>query len=187
MNFWETSALSIVTTIDLFSSIFLKACFFVILSHLQTVTLQAFPWQVGERVGFSVIILDSAASLLELSHEFNNRIMSRIPKSKKKIALISVVILIPSGYIQIVWFKVYGFSVMIDEQKEVKFLNYFPQFIENIVSLVLISFFGCIGSILISKITFRQPGTDLKIAGIVTASIAWLLLILDLSLILFSF
>ena len=116
MNVYETSGVSIVTIIDLFSSVFLKTCFFIILSHLQTATSQAFPWQVGERVGFSVIVLDSAALLLALSHELNNKIMSTSFTTKKIFALVAIVILIPPVYIQRAWFKIYRFSVMGDEQ-----------------------------------------------------------------------
>ena len=106
---------------------------------------------------------------------------------KKMYALLSAIILMPPMYIQIVWLKFYRSSVIADDQKEDNFLSKFPEDIQNIMPLVLISFTCCIFSLMISKNTIRQPDPGLKIAGIITALIAGLLLILDLTVILFSF
>ena len=108
-------------------------------------------------------------------------------KVKKIFALLAIIILIPAMYIQIVWLKFYRFSVIADDQKEKEFLNKFPEDIQNIMSLVLISFTCCVFSLMISKHTIRQPGFGLKIAGIITALIAGLLLVVDLTVILLSF
>jgi len=48
-------------------------------------------------------------------------------EARKIFIVLAVPILIPPVYIQSIWFKTYRFSVMIDEEKENKFIRHFPQ------------------------------------------------------------